>query len=44
MKRVSFFGRKIAQGKLNKLSEKEKRRLKIKDGQHEHHVDERGGN
>ncbi|MFF2755356.1 hypothetical protein ACFVR1_16580 [Psychrobacillus sp. NPDC058041] len=26
-----------------KLSENEKRTLQVKDGQHNHHVDERGG-
>lgn len=28
---------------LQKLNEKEKKKLQVKDGQHNHHVDERGG-
>ncbi len=31
------------QGELNKLSEQEKEKLKVKDGQNNHHVNESGG-
>ena len=31
------------QGKSNELSDKQKEELQVKDGQHDHHVDESGG-
>jgi hypothetical protein len=34
----------VEQGKPNELSEKQKEELQVKDGQNDHHVDERGGN
>ncbi|MCZ8541355.1 hypothetical protein [Psychrobacillus psychrodurans] len=33
----------VEQGKPNELSEKQKEELQVKDGQNDHHVDERGG-
>jgi len=33
----------VEQGKMNKLTEQQKKELQVKDGQNEHHVDERGG-
>ncbi|MEK4085696.1 hypothetical protein [Psychrobacillus sp. FSL K6-1415] len=33
----------VEQGKSNELSEKQKEELQVKDGQNDHHVDERGG-
>ena len=33
----------VEQGEMNKLSEQQKKELQVKDGQNEHHVDERGG-
>ena len=33
----------VEQGKSNELSDKQKEELQVKDGQHDHHVDERGG-
>ncbi|SES37430.1 hypothetical protein [Psychrobacillus sp. OK032] len=34
----------VEQGKPNELSEQQKEKLQVKDGQNDHHVDERGGN
>lgn len=34
----------VEQGKPNELSDKQKEELQVKDGQNNHHVDERGGN
>jgi hypothetical protein len=34
----------VEQGEPNELSEKQKEELQVKDGQNDHHVDERGGN
>lgn len=34
----------VEQGKPNELSDQEKEKLQVKDGQNNHHVDERGGN
>ena len=33
----------VEQGKANKLTEQQKEELQVKDGQNDHHVDERGG-
>jgi len=33
----------VEQGKPNELSDQEKDELQVKDGQNNHHVDERGG-
>lgn len=33
----------VEQGKANELSDKQKEELQVKDGQNDHHVDERGG-
>jgi len=33
----------VEQGKPNELSDKQKEELQVKDGQNDHHVDERGG-
>ncbi|MGB3101574.1 MAG: hypothetical protein WBB56_06670 [Psychrobacillus psychrotolerans] len=33
----------VEQGKPNKLSDQQKEELQVKDGQNDHHVDERGG-
>ncbi|WP_186321421.1 hypothetical protein [Bacillus sp. FJAT-22090] len=34
----------VEQGKSNELSDQQKEELQVKDGQNDHHVDERGGN
>lgn len=34
----------VEQGKPNELSDQQKEELQVKDGQNDHHVDERGGN
>ena len=33
----------VEQGKPNELSDQQKEELQVKDGQNDHHVDERGG-
>lgn len=33
----------VEQGKPNELSDQKKEELQVKDGQNDHHVDERGG-
>ena len=33
----------VEQGKSNELSDKQKEELQVKDGQHDHHVNESGG-
>ena len=34
----------VEQGKPNELSDQQKEELQVKEGQNDHHVDERGGN
>lgn len=34
----------VEQGKPTELSDNQKEELQVKDGQNDHHVDERGGN